>query len=1284
MYLSSPLFDIADAVGQPIAGAKARFYVSGTTNNATTYSDAALTTPNTNPVIADSAGRFPPIYLNPDVDYRLQVLDANNAILADRDPIFTAGEAGTALISVESNVSVVRLLATGNLSPASIVFNSYLNSISEVRSDYAGRFIIATSADGSTYTNQYTSGTNENTTTYLVPAGTTFVRARVYRAGGTTTLLAQTVVSVVRDGIDGASGSGTDAVVVNLSKSSAAVFAYADGTVPDFADIDGQVTVFKGAANETASATFSAAGSGLTGTINTATNTPVSGKPKGYYRVTAMSQDIGALVITATYDGVAYERSFSVSKVRTGYEIVGALPSTNLFEGRMVFLTTDDKLYRYTGSAWTTAVPAVDITGQIVAAQIADAAVTTAKFAASIEPVTLVSSVPGTKSTSSIFNTTDGFLYRWNGSAYVKSVPTTDLSGTIVEAQIANAALTTAKFAASIEPVTLVTSVPGTKSTNSVFNTTNGFMYRWNGSAYVKTVPTTDLTGTIANSQIDAVAASKITGTLTDAQIADLAAAKITGTLTNAQIADLAATKITGTLSDAQIAAVAAAKVTGTLTNAQIADLAATKITGTLTNAQIADVAAAKVTGTLTNSQIADLAATKITGTLTNSQIADLATSKLTGTITETQIGANAVTAAKIAAGAVETAKLAANAVTANEIAANAITAVKISAGAVETAKIAAGAVTADTIATNAITAVKISAGAVETAKIAAGAITADTIAADAIITAKIAAGAVETAKIAAGAVTADTIATNAITAVKISSGAVETAKLAVGAVTADTIASNAITTAKIAAGAVETAKLAAGAVTANEIAANAITTAKIEAGAVITAKIAAGAVTANEIGANAITAAKISAGAVETAKIAAGAITATQIAANTITAAQIAAATITSSQIATDTITAGNIAAGAISADEIAAGAITTAKIAAGAVTATQIAANTITAGQIAAATITATQIATGTITATQIAADTITAGQIAAGAISTDELAANAVTAAKIAVGTITANELAANSVTAGKIEAGAITAGKIATNAVTADKIEAGAVTAAKISVTELAAMSANTGALSVNSTLTIGTTGKIISSGATYNSNGIFLGYDVSTYKFSVGGTSGRLTFDGTNLSIPGGLIVAGTVATDAIATNAITTGVSGETDASLTLSTSWQDAVTASITVPTGAEVDIHFSLALFGTVTSANPTGGSAFVRILRDTTEIYSSTKMGSLAGYDGTAEYYDGGVLTLTDFNSVKEMTSLASAMDFDSPGAGTFTYKIQVQKDAGLWTVEKRKIKLILRKR
>lgn len=46
-----------DANGQPLAGGSVYHYVVGTTTPKTTYQNQALTVPNTNPVVLNSAGR---------------------------------------------------------------------------------------------------------------------------------------------------------------------------------------------------------------------------------------------------------------------------------------------------------------------------------------------------------------------------------------------------------------------------------------------------------------------------------------------------------------------------------------------------------------------------------------------------------------------------------------------------------------------------------------------------------------------------------------------------------------------------------------------------------------------------------------------------------------------------------------------------------------------------------------------------------------------------------------------------------------------------------------------------------------------------------------------------------------------------------------------------------------------------------------------------------------------------------------------------------------------------
>jgi hypothetical protein len=67
-------------------------------------------------------------------------------------------------------------------------------------------------------------------------------------------------------------------------------------------------------------------------------------------------------------------------------------------------------------------------------------------FAAGVQPIQIFASVPGTKSTETIFVTADAKLYRWNGTAYVKTVDDGDITGMVVSKLTAgtiNVAITT-------------------------------------------------------------------------------------------------------------------------------------------------------------------------------------------------------------------------------------------------------------------------------------------------------------------------------------------------------------------------------------------------------------------------------------------------------------------------------------------------------------------------------------------------------------------------------------------------------------------------------------------------------------------------------------------------------------------------------------------------------------------------------------------------------------------------------------------------------------------------
>lgn len=451
-----------------------------------------------------------------------------------------------------------------------------------------------------------------------------------------------------------------------------------------------------------------------------------------------------------------------------GIEPVPTLPAVGDFVGQIKYNTTTNALYRWTGTAWSD-----DIFS------ITSGSVNLASFAAGIEPISIVSSLPsptGYTGAKIVFLTTDNKMYRYTGTAWTSTIAASDLNGTLASSNFSN----------SLRPVEVVDTLPVTGNFvgRTAVLTTDGKLYRYTSTGWIASVASTDISGAITNAQIEGLAASKVTGTLTNAQIADVAAAKVTGQITGTQITD-------GAISTPKIAA------------------------GSVTTALLA-----------------------------------------AGAVTADQIGANAVTAAKIEAGSITTAKLAVGAVTASTIASDAIT--------------------ADKIAANAVTADEISANAITTGKIAAGAVTSDLLSANAVIA----------GKIAAGAVSATAIAANAITADKIQAGAIQTDKIAANAITGGLIAAagvitqvaqindGLITNAKIANLAVDTTKIVDGTITNAKIANLAVDAAKITDGAITNAKIQNASITSAKIGDAAITNAKIGMAEVSTLNIQGNAVT--------------------------------------------------------------------------------------------------------------------------------------------------------------------------------------------------------------------------------------------------------------------------------------------------------------------------------------------------------------------------------------------------------------------------
>lgn len=219
-------------------------------------------------------------------------------------------------------------------------------------------------------------------------------------------------------------------------------------------------------------------------------------------------------------------------------------------------------------------------------------------------------------------------------------------NGTVTASKLAAESITATKFANDIEPVSVVSSIPTSKSTSTVFNTADGKLYRWNGTSYVASIPSSDISGQLADTQIEALSASKVTGQLSDTQLSAISAAKLTGTIVGTQITD-------GAISTEKLSAgaVTAAKIAADTITAD--NIAAGAITATELAAG-AVVAGKIAAGTI---QAGDIAA----GTITGDKIA-------ANTITSSQIAADTITAGNIAAGAIGASEIAAGAITAKHI----------------------------------------------------------------------------------------------------------------------------------------------------------------------------------------------------------------------------------------------------------------------------------------------------------------------------------------------------------------------------------------------------------------------------------------------------------------------------------------------------------------------------------------------------------------------------------------------------------------------------------------
>ena len=198
------------------------------------------------------------------------------------------GAAGTNAVSYNLSLSssVITRSVVNVLTPASITASIYSVTGASTPVLYAGRFIIATSLDGVTYTTVYTSATDESSHAYTIPVTASTIKVSAYLAGGTVTKIDEEIITIVSDGANGI--NSVNNIIAVLSNENQGIPSDNVGVTGAFSAVS-TMSVYNGAVNDSANWTYTKVDSNTTSTITGATAT-----------VTAMSADIGIVTITAT------------------------------------------------------------------------------------------------------------------------------------------------------------------------------------------------------------------------------------------------------------------------------------------------------------------------------------------------------------------------------------------------------------------------------------------------------------------------------------------------------------------------------------------------------------------------------------------------------------------------------------------------------------------------------------------------------------------------------------------------------------------------------------------------------------------------------------------------------------------------------------------------------------------------------------------------------------------------------------------------------------------------
>lgn len=236
------------------------------------------------------------------------------------------GDDGTSPTTYDLIVShaVIVKSISGTYNPSSITLTGKSQTGSAAKADYAGRFKIETTANGSSWTTRYTSSSNQSAYTYTVPVDIIAVRCSLYLAGGTTTLLDQQTVPIVSDGQPGAQGEpgedgddgtdGEDAYTVILTNENHTFAGDTEKAIAAYTECG--IIAYKGATQIAATiGTISGMPTGMTTEIYSNIST------SAYFRVRVTNQLTtrnGILSVPVTVDGKEFVMKFTYSLALTG------------------------------------------------------------------------------------------------------------------------------------------------------------------------------------------------------------------------------------------------------------------------------------------------------------------------------------------------------------------------------------------------------------------------------------------------------------------------------------------------------------------------------------------------------------------------------------------------------------------------------------------------------------------------------------------------------------------------------------------------------------------------------------------------------------------------------------------------------------------------------------------------------------------------------------------------------------------------------------------------------